>query len=296
MSCAAESRAKKLAETLINSSPRTTPGALTLQRTRTALAHSRLCSIYPNDCPSNYTTSSFALATFGFRLRNSLFHSIPLIRAFVYERLGSVEVELNSIPRPFTGNSFILVNELMTRFADTVRRHVNGTSQLDVSRRGLVQSLNAAYDKFKQEICQTAPAFDARKFAWGVSSPTTLYDRDGDGNERAVQPPRIIRIEQVSDLAKEFVATSTQLFKALTRFCRARTRELPGNVPFSVKKHYVDQFLATWDGPSKKCLRQSYQDFVTQIDRLVRQHFADYSSGGLLGIIQYATQHQLYSF
>jgi len=68
---------------------------------------------------------------------------------------------------------------------------------------------------------------------------------------------------------------------------RARTRELPGNIPFSVKKHYIDRFLATWMAPTVALFNKALAIYGEEVDTVVRKHFEAYEHGGLLDLILY---------
>lgn len=67
---------------------------------------------------------------------------------------------------------------------------------------------------------------------------------------------------------------------------RARTRELPGNYPFSVKAYYIFRFLEKWESPTFDCFEGAFKTFVEDLTKLVDEHFGVYIHGGLLSQIQ----------
>lgn len=70
---------------------------------------------------------------------------------------------------------------------------------------------------------------------------------------------------------------------------RARTRELPGNYPFSVKAYYIFRFLEKWESPTFDCFEGAFKTFVEDLAKLVDEHFGVYVHGGLLSQIQCVT-------
>lgn len=63
---------------------------------------------------------------------------------------------------------------------------------------------------------------------------------------------------------------------------RSRTRELPGNYPFSVKDSLIRQVTESWKELAKNCFQEVEQILRSHIGRLVWDHFNKYEHSGLL--------------
>ncbi|CAG8726015.1 12894_t:CDS:2, partial [Acaulospora colombiana] len=59
------------------------------------------------------------------------------------------------------------------------------------------------------------------------------------------------------------------------------TRELPGNYPYAVKKHYALRFTKDWDGPARRLFTRLENIFKAELKKLVQQHSSRFSAGGL---------------
>lgn len=64
-------------------------------------------------------------------------------------------------------------------------------------------------------------------------------------------------------------------------FCRSRTRELPGNYPFSVKERLILESVKQWSDLSHECFTEVKDIVVKHIIRVVEDHFKGYNNGGL---------------
>jgi hypothetical protein len=70
-----------------------------------------------------------------------------------------------------------------------------------------------------------------------------------------------------------------------TRFLRSRTRELPGNYPFSVKENLILESINQWQALADACFEQVQRIIINHVDRLVKEHFASHAHGGLLDAV-----------
>ncbi|EJD36453.1 hypothetical protein AURDEDRAFT_174504 [Auricularia subglabra TFB-10046 SS5] len=198
---------------------------------------------------------------------------LPRIRDAVQKALVDSMNCLVELPAQLTADPTAEVFARITSFAQRVSIHVRGTAPLQVDRRGLVQQLYATYQEFKHDIRATAPAFDARK--GHDDSGADVIEFGSDDEERAVHAPSV-KIDEVMRTAIE-----------------ARTRELPGNYPFSVKAHYIFSFLEEWEAPTFLCFERAFKIFCDEISHLVEEHFAQYTHGGLKSNVQAAISAQL---
>lgn len=176
----------------------------------------------------------------------------------------------------------------ITSFAQDVSRHIRGTCQLQINRQGLVQRLYAAFRRFKTAIWETAPKFDARNESAAAAGGIDFKEPDSDdGEDLWWNDDSEIKVADVMRVATEYVF-SDFVRLALT-LCRARTRELPGNYPFSVKAYYIFRFLEMWEGPTFDCFEVAFKGFVEDLAVLIDEHFGLYVNGGLLSQVQYVS-------
>ncbi|KAH7091813.1 P-loop containing nucleoside triphosphate hydrolase protein [Auriculariales sp. MPI-PUGE-AT-0066] len=207
------------------------------------------------------------------RLSDQLRQELPRIRRAVSQLLLAATRDLAALPAELQSEPTAEVFTRVSQFAADISLYIDGNAPLDPDRCGLVQQLLVVYDEFKGNIRDTAPVFDARKPATSGRLPgpegASLDELDADGDSYTTRTTNAVRIEQVMHTAKE-----------------ARTRELPGNVPFAVKKHYIVLFLATWDAPTSRCFDKSLTIFTEELDRIVLKHFGRYAHGSLLEVVR----------
>ncbi|KAH7102133.1 P-loop containing nucleoside triphosphate hydrolase protein [Auriculariales sp. MPI-PUGE-AT-0066] len=187
------------------------------------------------------------------RLSDQLREELPRIRHAVSQMLLATTRDLAALPAELHSEPTAEVFTRVSQFAADVSLYIDGNAPLDPDRRGLVQQL-------------LAPATSDR-----LPGPegASLDELDADGDSYTTRTTNAVRIEQVMHTAKE-----------------ARTRELPGNVPFAVKKHYIVLFLATWDAPTSRCFDKSLTIFTEELDRIVLKHFGRYAHGSLLEVVR----------
>lgn len=62
---------------------------------------------------------------------------------------------------------------------------------------------------------------------------------------------------------------------------RSRTRELPGNYPFSVKENLILESVRQWGPLAMECFEEVQEIVTHHVDRLIDQHFQKFAPGGL---------------
>lgn len=71
----------------------------------------------------------------------------------------------------------------------------------------------------------------------------------------------------------------------LIRVCSARTRELPGNFPFVVKKYLIGQTMKTWKALANECFERVQEILDNHVQAIVAEHFKKYVRGGLFDAV-----------
>lgn len=72
-------------------------------------------------------------------------------------------------------------------------------------------------------------------------------------------------------------------------FVRSRTRELPGNCPFTVKELLINQSVKRWSALAQDCFDEIEHILTSHVDRLVDTHFLKYEHGGLRDTVMCAS-------
>lgn len=62
---------------------------------------------------------------------------------------------------------------------------------------------------------------------------------------------------------------------------RSRTRELPGNYPFSVKENLIVESARQWGALAMECFEEVQEIVSRHVDRLIDGHFQKFAPGGL---------------
>jgi hypothetical protein len=65
----------------------------------------------------------------------------------------------------------------------------------------------------------------------------------------------------------------------------ARTRELPNNTPFAVKKDYINKYTEGWGLPAENLFKRIKGVFFGEIMKLIDKRFYVFSHGGLEGTV-----------
>ena len=63
---------------------------------------------------------------------------------------------------------------------------------------------------------------------------------------------------------------------------RSRTRELPGNYPFSVKENLIRESTEKWKVLTEDCFREVERILNEHVIHVLGDHFGPYAHGGLL--------------
>jgi len=94
-----------------------------------------------------------------------------------------------------------------------------------------------------------------------------------------INTPKVYHLDQVMDLAKKF-----------------RTRELPGNYPFTVKGMLITEAVMTWKQLANKCFEEVQALVTENLTDLIDDHFQNQISGGLhaavISITRQCIQHR----
>lgn len=212
-------------------------------------------------------------------LGNILFELIcqrlPELCKEVERKLRETSEALNELPEEPQGDPVSAVLNLTTNFQKDVALLVQGRPEDGES--GLLQKFRHHKGTFRDAIFNQAPQFKPYKCPSNITeneslqpSNSDLEDTENGGTEKLEpsgkkrDPYSFVYIDEVLTMAKSGV-----------------TRELPGNYPYAVKKHYALRFTKHWDIPALRLFARMESIFKMELKKLVQQHFATFSSGGL---------------
>ncbi|KAI0324481.1 hypothetical protein GY45DRAFT_1262750 [Cubamyces sp. BRFM 1775] len=166
---------------------------------------------------------------------------IPRIQRDVIAQRTDCNKELDALP-PKTTEPQSHVYRLTNVFVDSVRQAIEGSP----SHTKLVQSTKQSYTQLAEAIRDTAPPF----------APHT-------------------RIESVKGI-NMFVRTKGEMIhldKVKETIQACLTRELPNNIPYSVKRSFIKNFQSTWELCVTACFDEVEGAFKRTLIELVEAQF-----------------------
>ncbi|KAJ7483869.1 P-loop containing nucleoside triphosphate hydrolase protein [Mycena galericulata] len=184
---------------------------------------------------------------------------LPTIIQTASTHLEQCRAALANLPEPSTEDPATHLLTLITEFSAEIKNIVRGSEVPS----GLIQKNNAAFGDFKLAIRRTAPAFVATvPGAAGTTSPAISNDdEEGDvgAQDETDSPQTPIYLTDVREALR-----------------KARTRELPGDVPPAAKAALIADFQDTWGGATETCfhrVRESLMDTLLQtMDRIFHRY------------------------
>ncbi|KAJ7032332.1 P-loop containing nucleoside triphosphate hydrolase protein [Mycena alexandri] len=196
------------------------------------------------------------ISTLSTLLIQNIVEKLPAILQTASTHLEQCRAALASLPEPSTEDPATHMLTLMTEFCGEIRQIVHGS----LSPSGLIQNNNAAFGEFKIAIRRTAPRFVALVHADGGNALPDVVSDDEDEN------PEVL--DENSSKARKPVYLSD--VREVVQ--KARSRELPGDVPPGAKALLIARFQETWRSSTEACfqrVRQSIRDVLFHVmDRI----------------------------
>jgi hypothetical protein len=214
-----------------------------------------------------------------------------------------VDGELNGLPEPNFNDPRREVLTLLRDFSKMVSKHIEGLppSHLYDPRNpasfGLMHLVNEAFERFQLAVDRTAPQFRpwSSKLDLTPTQENLMIAAASEDSAGSAAHGPIFYIDTVMDLAKrqvgilEFLSSRSPLIFFIFLFFyflgRSRTRELPGNYPFSVKESLIVESVKQWQALADMCFEEVQDIVITIIDQLVEEQFAHHEHGGLLDAV-----------
>jgi len=129
------------------------------------------------------------------------------------------------------------------------------------------------------KVHQTAPQFrpwSSNRLVSAQLQRDMIASAAKDDDAVGLGRVNVLHLDEVLDLAK-----------------RSRTRELPGNYPFSIKERLIMESVKRWSALSKECFNEVEDIVANHVDRLIETHFAKYDHGGLKDTVQRVARVQI---
>ncbi|KAF9476669.1 hypothetical protein BDN70DRAFT_950426, partial [Pholiota conissans] len=181
---------------------------------------------------------------------------LPRIHKELEKSIEATRESLATLPRAPSGDPRSEIAALLHAFTTDLLRHVEGVPDDYGSSFGdgigLIQAIRPAQERFKLTIRGTAPNFQP-------------FERTEEGR-RQLSPAEFLQNEE-SEL--------------MERASRARTRELPGIIPFAVQKTFIRSIIKEWSDPAQTLCKTVHTTVHTHIKHLVHKHFAEFGQGHL---------------
>ncbi|KAG8901990.1 hypothetical protein FRB99_004974, partial [Tulasnella sp. 403] len=200
---------------------------------------------------------------------------LPEVYTLVMERLPVVTRDLAKLPVQVHDSPKHTVTILLRGFSRLVSEHVKGKPPSSKAQKsgssfdaGLRHCINKEYDQFRHRIHRTAPQF----CPWASGQLNTVTpDMEQEASKLDASDGRcgpVFFIDQIKDLAE-----------------RSRTKELPGNYPFSVKSDLIQDATEDWRKLATDCFEKVEALLRDHVDELVNRHFKLYMHGDLPSIV-----------
>ncbi|KIO31592.1 hypothetical protein M407DRAFT_19341 [Tulasnella calospora MUT 4182] len=219
-------------------------------------------------------------------LSNLVSQELPGIRKTVTAELNKVDQRLKDLAPPKISDPRRVVITLLRDFTKNLSKHIEGIPPMvnpadptDTTSTGLLHSLNEEYERFRVKLHKTAPQFRPWTTTANVDSQkeqTMLDSAKQDDDAVGLGKTNSLHADEIMDLAK-----------------RSRTRELPGNYPFSVKERLILESVQQWSALAQECFTEVKDIVVKHIIRIVEEHFKGYSNGGLKEAVSKLTSEQI---
>ncbi|KAG8948033.1 hypothetical protein FRC04_010075 [Tulasnella sp. 424] len=219
-------------------------------------------------------------------LSNLAQQELPGIRKTVNTELTKVNNRLKELTPPKIADPRRVVITLLRDFTKQLSKHIEGIPPMvnpsdptDTTATGLLHSLNEAYERFRVKLHKTAPQFRPWTTTANVDSQKQKQMLDSakqDDDAVGLGTTCSLHADEIMDLAR-----------------RSRTRELPGNYPFSVKERLILESVCQWSDLAQECFTEVKDIVVKHIIRVVEEHFKGYNNGGLKEAVSKITSEQI---
>ncbi|KAG8920245.1 hypothetical protein FRC02_001037 [Tulasnella sp. 418] len=203
---------------------------------------------------------------------------LPNIRAKIDSLLRHTIEELDTIPERDLTDPRKQIIKLITSFSRMVSKHIEGHPPDSLSApSALISMLNQHYHDFRLQIHRTAPQFRPWESTVRFSGSTEReMIRMAESDDAVSGNGPIIFVDQVCSYGE-----------------RSRTREWPGNYPFSVKENLVRESTQRWELHAKACFKIVESTLTEHLNKLIHDHFSHEANSSLMAAVRVIVSQQL---
>ncbi|KAF8504671.1 P-loop containing nucleoside triphosphate hydrolase protein [Russula emetica] len=199
-------------------------------------------------------------------LSNLISKRLPELQGELDRLLEQVNDDISGLPDPPSSEPMV---EIMKRIGDFVRsiEHIVAGAP---DENGFIQALLTPRERFKKGIRETAPDFRP-------------FEQPRDVNAAPVLPqPRFLSNEEAeSEWQPNDAGRMIFVDEVMNKANSARTRELPNNYPYIVKRQYIGAIVKLWDIPSRQLFEFAVKELNKHVKLQIEKKFAQYTYGQL---------------
>ncbi|KAJ7766565.1 P-loop containing nucleoside triphosphate hydrolase protein [Mycena maculata] len=199
------------------------------------------------------------ISTLSILLVQIIAEKLPTIIQTASTHFDQCRAALADLPEPSTEDPATHLLTLITEFSADIRHIVRGSSEPNA----LIQKNNLAFGDFKRAIRRTAPTFVATiQPEAGTASPNIIAD-DEEG-------------EPAPDTEDANSKGPIYLGDVRETLRKARTRELPGDVPPAAKASLIADFQESWGRSTEICFERVRESMMDVLLQRMEQIFSRY--------------------
>ncbi|KAK4705698.1 hypothetical protein P7C70_g494, partial [Phenoliferia sp. Uapishka_3] len=226
--------------------------------------------------------------------RLSLFMStkIPELISKTSSQLADVSSQLSKLPPPPSRDPVIQLGSMIDEFVTALQGYAVGAA----GYKSLVQDVGEKLDDFKLDIQATEPRFTPfsgegkRREDWERNSVAITSSDKGRVAGSITVETRKRRIEalgeEISGVRTDDFVLEMDLDQVQSRIKKARTRELPMNVPYDTKTDLVALSLQGWPSIIDACLERVRPIVHHTVHQLILTHFSRYDQSSLCSMVR----------
>ncbi|KAG8921360.1 hypothetical protein FRC02_000285 [Tulasnella sp. 418] len=195
--------------------------------------------------------------------------NLPNLEKTVKDGIAQCRNDLAALPAAPSTDHLTSLFSLLSSFSAVASNSIIGTPK----NPKLVQNNMAHYRTLKSHIMQTAPNFQPWKNKGEYEK--LAFRTTSFAEESWTEVYRNIAPEEAEEFGIHLRATSPVYVEDIqNRIKGSTTRELKGNVPFSVKVSLIAEFANKWRDPTLQCFTSVSNGLESHLLNLIAEHFS----------------------
>ncbi|KAG8941212.1 hypothetical protein FRC03_004699 [Tulasnella sp. 419] len=195
--------------------------------------------------------------------------NLPNLEKTVKDGIAQCRNDLAALPAAPSTDHLTSLFSLLSSFSAVASNSIIGTPK----NPKLVQNNMAQFRTLKSHIMQTAPNFQPWKNKGEYEK--LAFRTTSFAEESWTEVYRNIAPEEAEEFGIHLRATSPVYVEDIqNRIKGSTTRELKGNVPFSVKVSLIAEFANKWRDPTLQCFTSVSNGLESHLLNLIAEHFS----------------------